>query len=113
MLFFAFLATFLILWAVVYATLPAIRHVGRVLARRSGASAKASRLLSTTRERYRDRLPVRAILAAGARLTAWAGDGFIDLAESGHAKGIEYSIACPRRQQRAGDEDGQHRQVIL
>src|SRR5438067_1700507 len=86
MLFVAFTATFLILWAVVYASLPAIRHIGRVLARLMARSARMTRFISTTRERYKNYLPVVAILIAGAVLTAWAGDGFIDLAERVHAK---------------------------
>jgi undecaprenyl-diphosphatase len=86
MLFAAFIATFLILWAVVYATLPLIRHVGRLLARLLARSAYATRIVSTTRERYKNYLPVLAILIAGGLLTAWAGDGFMDLAENLHAK---------------------------
>src|SRR4051812_13053837 len=86
MLFLAFIATFLILWAVVYAALPVIRHLGRLLARLMARSARVTRFVSTTRERYKNYLPVIAILVAGALLTAWAGDGFIDLAEKVHAK---------------------------
>jgi membrane-associated phospholipid phosphatase len=86
MLFVVFAAIFLVLWAVVYATLPAVRHLGQVLARLIARSARAARLVSTTRERYKNYLPVVAIIIAGALLTAWAGDGFIDLAEKVHAK---------------------------
>src|SRR5258706_10315044 len=86
MLFLAFAITFLILWAVVYATLPAIKHIGQVLARLIARSTHATRIVSTTRERYKKYLPVLAILIAGGLLTAWAGDGFIDLAERVHAK---------------------------
>ena len=85
MLFVAFTITFLILWSVVYAALPAIRHLGRLLARLVARSARITRIVSTTRERYKNYLPVLAILIAGALLTAWAGDGFIDLAERVHA----------------------------
>lgn len=86
MLFLAFALTFLILWAVVYATLPAIRHLGQVLARLIARSSRAKHFVSTTRERYKNYLPVLAILIAGGLLTAWAGDGFTDLAERVHAK---------------------------
>ena len=86
MLFLTFIIVFLILWAVVYAALPAVRHVGRVLARLIARSARATRIFSTTRERYKNYLPVVAILIAGALFTAWAGDAFIDLAEKVHAK---------------------------
>ena len=67
MLFLAFAATFLIFWAVVYATLPAIRHLGQLLARLIARSAHATRFVSNTRERYRNYLPVAATLAAAPR----------------------------------------------
>jgi membrane-associated phospholipid phosphatase len=86
MLFAAFALTFLILWAVVYATLPAIRHLGELLSRLLARSSRATRIVSTTREKYKNYLPVLAILIAGALLTAWAGDGFMDLAEKVHAR---------------------------
>jgi len=86
MLYLAFIITFLILWAIVYATLPAIRHIGQILALLIARSARASRIVSTTRERYSKYLPVAAVLIAGGLLTAWAGDGFMDLAEQVHAK---------------------------
>jgi undecaprenyl-diphosphatase len=84
MLFFAFALAFLILWAVVYATLPAVRHIGHVLARLITRSALASRIVSTTRQRYSNYLPVAAIVIVGALFTIWAGDAFIDLAERVH-----------------------------
>ena len=65
MLFVAFVVTFLILWAVVYAALPAVRHLGRVLARLIARSARVTRFVSTTRERFKNYLPVAAILIAG------------------------------------------------
>jgi undecaprenyl-diphosphatase len=89
MLFLAFALTFLIFWAVVYATLPAIRHLGQVLARLIARSALATRFVTTARERYKKYLPVLAILIAGGLLTAWAGDGFMDLAERVHAKSAQ------------------------
>jgi len=84
MLFVAFVITFLILWAVVYAALPAVRHLGRLLAKLLARSARVTRFISTTRERFKNYLPVAAILLAGGLFTAWAGDGFIDLAEKVH-----------------------------
>src|SRR5882672_4241300 len=84
MLFVAFVVTFLILWAVVYAALPAVRHLGRLLARLIARNARVTRFVSTTQERFKNYLPVVAILIAGGLFTAWAGDGFIDLAEKVH-----------------------------
>jgi len=86
MLLVAFAATFLILWAVVFATLPAIRHAGQMLSRLIARSACAKHIVSATQERYRNYLPVLAILIAGGLLIAWAGDAFMDLAEKVHAK---------------------------
>jgi membrane-associated phospholipid phosphatase len=86
MLFLVFGAIFLVLWAVVYATLPAVKHLGQVIARLIARSARAEKFVTSTRERFKNYLPVAAILIAGALLTAWAGDGFLDLAESVRAK---------------------------
>jgi undecaprenyl-diphosphatase len=85
MLFVAFAVTFLILWALVYAALPAVRHLGRLLARATARSARVTRFVSTTGERFKNYLPVAAIVIAGGLFTAWAGDGFIDLAEKVHS----------------------------
>src|SRR5437660_745759 len=85
MLFVAFVVTFLILWAVVYAALPAVRHLGRLLASVIARNARATRFVSTARERFKNYLPVVAIVIAGGLFTAWAGDGFIDLAEKVHS----------------------------
>jgi undecaprenyl-diphosphatase len=86
MLFLIFAAVFLILWAVVYATLPVVRHLGQVLAHLMARSAWATKFVSKTQDRFKNYLPVAAILIAGALLTAWAGDGFLDLAENVRAK---------------------------
>jgi membrane-associated phospholipid phosphatase len=88
MLFVAFAGTFLILWALVYAALPALRHLGRMLARVMARSARVTRFVSTTGERLKNYLPVAAILIAGALFTAWAGDAFIDLAEKVHGNNV-------------------------
>ena len=69
---------------------------GRILARLIARSARATRIVSTTRERYAKYLPVVAILAAGALLTAWAGDGFLDLAERVRAKSVTLEQADTR-----------------
>jgi undecaprenyl-diphosphatase len=85
MLFVVFIITFLILWAIVYAALPAVRHVGQLLARVIARSGRAEKFVTTTRERFQNYLPVIAILIVGALFTAWAGDAFVDLAEKVHA----------------------------
>lgn len=86
MLFVVFAATFLILWSLVHSTLPAVRHVGQVLARLLERSTRVSRFVTSARDRYKNYLPVLLILIAGALLTAFAGDAFIDLAEKVHTK---------------------------
>jgi membrane-associated phospholipid phosphatase len=96
MLFVAFAITFLILWALVYATLPAVRHLGQLLARLLARSARATRFVSTTGARFKNYLPVLAILVAGILLTAWAGDSFLDLAEQVHAKNVALQQADTR-----------------
>lgn len=93
MLFAAFVVLFLILWGVLYATLPLIRRGETMLTRRIaqlGARwALFGRFGGYARERvkpYRMYLPVVLIVVAGAVVTAWAGDSFLDLAELVHAK---------------------------
>lgn len=77
MLWLIFFVAFLILWSVFYAAMPAVRFVGHHLARFVARSARVQKFV-TERKVY---LPVAAIVVAGGLLTAWAGDGFIDLAE--------------------------------
>jgi membrane-associated phospholipid phosphatase len=66
----AFVATFLLLWLVLYYLGPLLE---RLLARSAHFTAKF---------RYRDYLPVLVVLAIGIALAAMAGDAFLDLAES-------------------------------
>ena len=69
MLYLAFLAVFLILWGIFYATLPTLRR----------ASALSSRFLAV---RFQPYLPIAALLIIGGAVAAWAGNQFIDLAEA-------------------------------
>jgi len=86
MLYLAFALVFLTLWGVFYVTLPALRHGNRFAARLiARASVRWSRV-GKMNERYAAYLPVALIVIGGALFTAWAGDGFIDLAEQVHAK---------------------------
>jgi membrane-associated phospholipid phosphatase len=85
-LYLGFLLVFLALWAIFYATLPLLRHVGKFGANGlTQISVRWSRLGKLT-ERYGAYVPVAVILIGGALFTAWAGDGFLDLAEQVHAK---------------------------
>jgi membrane-associated phospholipid phosphatase len=73
----SFVAVFLLLWLLLY-------YVGPLLERLLARSANF-----TARFRYRDYLPVFVVLGAGIALTAFAGDAFLDLAESLHADSPE------------------------
>ena len=77
MLWAAFIFTFLILWALFYAAMPAVRFLGHRLARLTARSARIDALVA----KHKEYLPILVIVVAGALLTAWAGDGFVDLAE--------------------------------
>ncbi len=69
-----FVAIFLALWGFFYVALPALRHGARLLPK------------SIARAQQRDPgyLPIVAIVIAGALLTAWSGDAFLDMAERLH-----------------------------
>src|SRR4029079_9993575 len=91
MFFVGFAALFLILWGILYATLPLLRRGGALVARglaRWSARYKAiGRLAGYARVRVtplRIYLPVVLILIAGLFLTAVAGDQFMDLAALVH-----------------------------
>src|ERR1700730_12053852 len=93
MIFVAFLALFLILWGILYAMLPAMRRGGALLTRRlarlstwSPRIGRWSGYAQTRWERFRAYFPIALIVIAGAGITAYAGDQFIDLAEMVHAK---------------------------
>ena len=82
MLWLAFVVVFLLLWALLYAALPALRYVGRRLTHLVARSARITGLV----DKHREWLPIVIIVVAGALLTAWAGDQFLDLAENVRAK---------------------------
>ena len=76
MLWLAFVTVFLVLWAVVYAAMPALRFVGRRLARLIARSSHINDLVA----KHKEWLPVLVIVVAGAELAqAFAGT------EQGHA----------------------------
>jgi undecaprenyl-diphosphatase len=76
-LWLAFLAVFLFLWAALYAALPALRFLGRRLTRLIARWAHVQELV----DKHREWVPVVVIVVTGAALTAWAGDQFLDLGE--------------------------------
>lgn len=90
-----FLALFLLLWLMFVGVTPLI---GKLLDRSAHF---------TTKFRYRDYLPVFVVIAIGIAVTAWAGDGFLDLAESmqqnnpelGHADRLAHGWARENRTQ--------------
>jgi undecaprenyl-diphosphatase len=86
-LFALFLLIFLALWALLYSVLPLLRHPIAFLANRITRYAIVEKHIS----RLRAYGPIVLILAAGAALTAWAGDSFLDLAEALHAKAPKLS----------------------
>jgi membrane-associated phospholipid phosphatase len=82
----AFLALFLILWGIVYALLPLTQRattLGDGLI--DNLSVRYERVGGLT-NRLKAYVPIVVIVVAGALLTAWAGDNFIDLAEMVHSK---------------------------
>jgi undecaprenyl-diphosphatase len=81
-LFALFLLIFLLLWSLLYAALPLLRHPIAFLANRITRYTIVEKHIS----RLRAYGPIVLILAIGAALTAWAGDSFLDLAEALHAK---------------------------
>ncbi len=81
----AFVALFLVLWAIVYVWLPVSRSgatLGSGLVDR--LSARYERVGGLT-NRFKAYVPVAVILVAGGLLCAWAADNFLDLAEMVHA----------------------------
>ena len=86
LLFAAFLLLFLILWAVYYSALPAVQAAIAFAGRVGTRVAKRFPRVTSVVQPWRAYVPVLIILVAGAAITAWAGDEFIDLAERVHAK---------------------------
>src|SRR5438067_8139544 len=82
-----FAALFLLLWGLFYLTLPALRHGGRLAAAVVTRNLRVQKFVTTTHERVRDYIPIAVLIVAGAALTAWSGDAFIDMAEHLHDKG--------------------------
>jgi membrane-associated phospholipid phosphatase len=77
LLWLAFFLTFLLLWAVAYAAMPAVRFAGHHFARLIARSARIQEFVNARK----DYVPVVGIVVIGAIAGAWAGDAFLDLAE--------------------------------
>ena len=90
MIFFAaFIATFAIFWAIFEALLPRIFRLLRKVANRGAGLSMRYGIVQRVvhhASKFRDYLPVALIVIAGALLAAWAGDGFLELAEQLHSK---------------------------
>ena len=81
-----FLVVFLVLWSAFYSFLPIVRHSHGFFAPRIASLLVRWTGIHRLRERYKAYAPLALIVIAGGALIAWAGDAFIDLAESVHAK---------------------------
>jgi undecaprenyl-diphosphatase len=80
--FAAFIATFFLLWGLIHALLPLLRHAGRRIAHFAARlSIRFPRVQRVTKATY---LPVVLIVLAGALVGMWAGDAFLDVAELVH-----------------------------
>lgn len=82
-----FAAVFLVLWGVFSLTLPALRHGGRFITAFVARNMRVQTFVTSTHERFRDYIPILILVVAGAALTAWCGDAFVDMAERLHDQG--------------------------
>lgn len=82
-----FVGVFLVLWGVFYVTLPALRHGGRLASAIVARNMRVHKFVTSTHERVRDYIPIAILIVAGAALTAWSGDAFLDMAEHLHEQG--------------------------
>jgi undecaprenyl-diphosphatase len=94
--FLAFAAIVALLWIILVRIAPPLWGVvqkrGLSAARRALANERFSSRFGPLRERIRTRapyIPVALIVVAGALLTFWSADGFLDLAEMLHANSPE------------------------
>jgi len=88
-IFATFVAVFVLLWALFAAVLPRLlRALHKVGNRGASMSMRYGIVQRVVRHasKFRDYLPVAIIVIAGALITAWAGDQFLDLAERVHTK---------------------------
>ncbi|HKS23841.1 MAG TPA: phosphatase PAP2 family protein, partial [Thermoanaerobaculia bacterium] len=82
-----FTGLFLLLWGLFYLTLPTLRHGGRLATALVARNIRVHKFVTSTHERFRDYIPIAVLIVAGAALTAWSGDAFLDMAERLHDEG--------------------------
>ena len=103
MLYFAFILLFLLFWSLFAAVLPRILRGLHALANRGAGMSMRYGVVQRVvhhASRFRDYLPVILIVIAGALLAAWAGEGFLDLAEMVHTKNTSLQKIDVRDQKR-------------
>lgn len=112
MFFALFLLVFLALWGILTLALPplwrALRAVANTIASTSMRYGLVQRVVTATGP-FRDYLPVAVVLTAGILIAAFAGDGFLDLAERVRANtpalqrvdSLVHDWAVHRREQQA------------
>lgn len=88
MLYFAFVAVFLILWGCFYGAIPTLEHATAVPARAFARLAARYGRVGRFTNRVKAYVPIVLIVVAGGLIVAWAGDQFIDLAELVHTKSV-------------------------
>lgn len=86
MFFLAFVVVFLILWALFYVAAPGLQRALTFAGSRLARLRVYERLKSSRVGAFAAYAPVVAILILGGLFTAWAGDGFADLAEAVQSK---------------------------
>ena len=73
------------LWGAIYVLLPLVRHGHAVLAPTLARAAVRWAGIGRFTDRFKAYAPIAVIVVLGAIATAWAGDGFLDLAELVHS----------------------------
>ena len=88
-----FTGLFLLLWGLFYLTLPALRHGGRLAAAVVARNMRVHKVVTSAQDRFRAYIPIAVLIVAGAALTAWSGDAFLDMAERLHEEGGKLHFA--------------------
>ena len=86
LLYGGFILLFLVLWGAIYVLLPLVRHGHAFLAPALARATVRWAGIGRYSDRFKTYAPIALIVVAGAVLTAFAGDGFLDLAELVHSQ---------------------------